>query len=93
MEITGYDEWDLAVKREVLYEFAWSLRAKIDRLFTEDELQENPILYTLYKNSLKDSGHLLRTNDPSEVLHIEGRLYGLKNIIPVLEDLKKGVEK
>ena len=88
MEITGYDEWDLAEKREILYEFAWSLRAKIDRLVTEDELQENAVLDALYQNSLKDSGRLLRTNDPSEVLHIEGRLYGLKNIIPVLEELK-----
>ena len=89
MEITGYDEWDLAVKREVLYEFAWSLRAKINRLFTKDELQENPILDTLYQDSLKDSARLLLTNDPSEVLNIEGRLYGLKNMIPVLEGLKK----
>ena len=88
MEITGYDEWDLAVKREVLYEFAWSLRADINRLFTKKERKENPILNTLYRDSLKDSGRLLRTNDPSEVLHIEGRLYGLKNIIAVLEDLK-----
>ena len=89
MEITGYDEWDHAVKREVLYEFAWSLRANIDRLCTDNEIKENPILNALYQNSLKDSGRLLLTNDPSEVLNIEGRLYGLKNMIPVLEGLKK----
>ena len=89
MEITGYDEWDLAVKREVLYEFAWSLRANIDRLCTDNEIKENTILNALYQNSLKDSGRLLLTNDPSEVLNIEGRLYGLKNMIPVLEGLKK----
>ena len=88
MEITGYDEWELAEKREILYEFAWSLRAKINRLFTRDERKENTILEALYHSSLKDSGRLLRTNDPSEVLHIEGRLYGLKNIISVLEELK-----
>ena len=89
MEITGYDEWDLAVKREVLYEFAWSLRAKINRLFTRDERKENPLLEALYQSSLKDSGCLLVTNDPSEVLHVEGRLYGLKDMISVLEDSKQ----
>ena len=89
LKITGYNKWDLSVKKEVLYEFAWSLRAKINRLFTKDERQEIPVLEALYQNSIKDSGRLLLTNDPSEVLNIEGRLYGLKNMIPVLEGLKK----
>ena len=88
MEITGYDEWELAEKREILYEFAWSLRAKINRLFTRNERKENTILEALYQSSIKDSGRLLVTNDPSEVLHIEGRLDGLKALIPLLEELK-----
>ena len=50
LKITGYNKWDLSVKKEVLYEFAWSLRAKINRLFTKDERQENPVLEALYQN-------------------------------------------
>ena len=89
LKITGYNKWDLSVKKEVLYEFAWSLRAKINRLFTKDERQEKPVLEALYQNSIKDSGRLLETNDPIEILNIEGRLDGLKNMIPVLEGLRK----
>ena len=89
LKITGYNKWDLSVKKEVLYEFAWSLRAKINRLFKKDERQENPVLEALYQNSIKDSGRLLETNDPIEILNIEGRLDGLKNMIPVLEGLRK----
>ena len=89
LKITGYNKWDLSVRKEVLYEFAWSLRANIDRLCSKNERKNNPILDALYQNSIKDSGRLLKTNDPIEILNIEGRLTGLKNMIPVLKDLRK----
>lgn len=42
LKITGYNKWDLSVRKEVLYEFAWSLRANIDRLYSKNERKKIP---------------------------------------------------
>jgi len=89
LQFTGYDKWDLSVKKEVLYEFAWSLQSAVERACPEKEREEKfPFLNALYERSIKDAGRLLVTDDPVEVLNIEGRLDSLQTMLPLLENLK-----
>ena len=89
LQFTGYDKWDLSVKKEVLYEFAWSLQSAVERACSEKEREEKfPFLNALYERSIKDAGRLLVTDDPVEVLNIEGRLDSLQTMLPLLEALK-----
>ena len=88
-KIINYNKWDLSLKKEVLYEYAWSVQSSIDRLCPKEEREVKfPILDFLYERSIKDAGRLQVTKDPIEVLNIEGRLDGLKALIPLLEELK-----
>ncbi|MGP1408511.1 chaperonin [Selenomonas sp.] len=90
LKFTGYDRWDLSVRKEVLYEFAWSLQSAIERACSEQERETKyPFLNALYERSIKDAGRLLVTDDPIEVLNIEGRLDHLQTMLPLLKDLKR----